>query len=207
MNEAPPLRPDETFDRLGNITRQLHQAISELGFDVHLQRIAHEIPDARDRLSYVGQMTESAAHKVLGLVESAKPECAHLLEHAEGAQRGLDRLLAEASPAASALHDGLQQMAGFVRAATTLADNQERTLTDIMMAQDFQDLSGQVIKKVIDIISRTENQLLQLLKETAPEHVIAAVAAANAESLQGPQMPDQAMKQDDVDDLLAQMGF
>jgi chemotaxis protein CheZ len=62
-------------------------------------------------------------------------------------------------------------MAGFVRAATTLADNQERTLTDIMMAQDFQDLSGQVIKKVIDIISRTENQLLQLLKETAPEHV------------------------------------
>jgi chemotaxis protein CheZ len=87
MNEAPPLRPDETFDRLGNITRQLHQAISELGFDVHLHRIAHEIPDARDRLSYVGQMTESAAHKVLGLVESAKPECAHLLEHAEGAQR------------------------------------------------------------------------------------------------------------------------
>jgi chemotaxis protein CheZ len=52
--------------------------MTELGFDVHLHRIAHEIPDARDRLSYVGQMTESAAHKVLGLVESAKPECAHL---------------------------------------------------------------------------------------------------------------------------------
>ena len=207
MNEAPPLRPDETFDRLGNITRQLHQAISELGFDVHLQRIAHEIPDARDRLSYVGQMTESAAHKVLGLVESAKPECAHLLEHAEGTQRDLDRLLAETSPAAPLLRHGLQQVAGFVRAASTLADNQERTLTDIMMAQDFQDLSGQVIKKVIDIISRTESQLLQLLKETAPEPVGAAGAAANAATLQGPLTPDKALKQDDVDDLLAQMGF
>jgi chemotaxis protein CheZ len=75
------------------------------------------------------------------------------------------------------------------------------------MAQDFQDLSGQVIKKVIDIISRTEGQLLQLLKESAPEHVMAAVAAANSGPLQGPQMPDKALKQDDVDDLLASMGF
>lgn len=207
MSETPPLSPDESFDRLGTITRQLHQAMTELGFDVHLQRIAHEIPDARDRLSYVGQMTESAAHKVLGLVESAKPECSHLQEHALGAQRQLDRLMADGSPAPTSLREDLHQLAGFVRAASTHADNQERTLTEIMMAQDFQDLSGQVIKKVIDIISRTENQLLQLLRETAPEHVVAAVAAANAATLQGPMTPDKALQQDDVDDLLAQLGF
>jgi chemotaxis protein CheZ len=115
--------------------------------------------------------------------------------------------LPEGSPAPAGLRDDLQGLAGFVRAAATHADNQERTLTEIMMAQDFQDLSGQVIKKVIDIISRTENQLLQLLKETAPEHVVAAVAAANAATLQGPLTPDKALKQDDVDDLLAQLGF
>ena len=86
------LEPGQAFDRLGQITRQLHQAIGELGLDVHLHRIAVEIPDARDRLSYVGQMTERAAHKVLGLVESAKPECAQVAEHAQGAQRELDRL-------------------------------------------------------------------------------------------------------------------
>ena len=207
MSEAPPLRPDETFDRLGHITRQLHQAMTELGFDVHLQRIAHEIPDALDRLTYVGQMTETAAHKVLGLVEAAKPECTHLLEHAQGTQRQIDQLLADGSPAPTRLQGDLQQLAQFVRAASTLADNQERTLTEIMMAQDFQDLSGQVIKKVIDIISRTESQLLQLLKETAPEHVVASFAAADAAALQGPMTPDKAMQQDDVDDLLAQMGF
>ena len=203
MKPNSTLTAEQAFDQLGQITRQLHEAMTQLGIDVHLHRIAHEIPDARDRLSYVGQMTEHAAHKVLGLVESAKPECSHLLEHAQGPQRQIERLLTE--PAG--LRDGLRSLTDFVRAATTLADNQERTLTDIMMAQDFQDLSGQVIKKVIDIISRTENQLLQLLKSTAPEHVAVAVAAAQCEQLQGPQAPDKAMQQDDVDDLLAQMGF
>ena len=61
MDDATPLAPDQAFGRLGQITRQLHQAMTELGFDVDLQHIAHEIPDARDRLSYVGQMTETAA--------------------------------------------------------------------------------------------------------------------------------------------------
>lgn len=207
MNEAQTLGPDEAFDRLGHITRQLHQAMSELGFDVHLQRIAHEIPDARDRLTYVGQMTESAAHKVLGLVEAAKPECTHLAEHALGQQRDIERVLADSAASAPSLRDSLHRMVAFVHTAAQHAENQERTLTDIMMSQDFQDLSGQVIKKVVDIISRTETQLLQLLKETAPEHVTAAMAAANAEQLQGPMTPDKALKQDDVDDLLAQMGF
>lgn len=207
MQANASLSPAQAFDQLGHITRQLHEAMTQLGFDVHLHRIAHEIPDARDRLAYVGQMTEQAAHKVLGLVETAKPECGRLQQQAQGAQQQIEQLLGAAEAGAAPLRQGLQSLTGFVQAATTLADQQERTLTDIMMSQDFQDLSGQVIKKVIDIISRTENQLLQLLKDTAPEHVAAAVAAAQAEQLQGPQTADKAMKQDDVDDLLAQMGF
>ncbi|MFO1326838.1 MAG: protein phosphatase CheZ [Rubrivivax sp.] len=206
MNQNPAISPDEAFGRLGLITRQLHEAMTHLGIDVHLHRIAHEIPDARDRLSYVGQMTEQAAHKVLGLVEQAKPECAHLHEHALGQQREIRKAL-ESSGADVALRQTLAQVEDFTRAAAQHAENQERTLSDIMMSQDFQDLSGQVIKKVIDIISRTETQLLQLLKDTAPEHVAAAVAASQNEGLQGPLAPDKAMKQDDVDDLLAQMGF
>ena len=82
--------------------------------------------------------------------------------------------------------------------------------TELLMSQDFQDLSGQVIKKVIDIISRTETQLLQLLSQSAPEHLAAAAAvaaAATSEQLQGPQTPEKALKQDDVDDLLSSLGF
>jgi chemotaxis protein CheZ len=207
MTEATPISADERFDRLGQITRQLHQAMTELGFDVQLQRLAHEIPDARDRLSHVGQMTDSAAHTVLGLVEEAKPGCAHLAEHAQGVQRDLERLLADGGTTTPALRDGLHRMQAFAGAAAGHARQQERVLSEIMMSQEFQDLSGQVIKKVIDIISRTEGQLVQLLKESAPEHVIAAVAAANAGFLQGPQTADKALKQDDVDDLLASLGF
>lgn len=197
----------EAFDQLGQITRQLHQAMTELGVDVHLHRIAHEIPDARDRLRYVGQMTETAAHKVLGLVEAAKPGCVHLAEHAQGCGRDLERLIDDPGAGAPLLRDGLRQVQVFVSAAAAHARQQERTLTDIMMSQDFQDLSGQVIKKVIEIINRTESQLLQLLTESAPEHVVAAVAAASGASLQGPMTPDKALKQNDVDDLLASMGF
>ena len=206
MNDNAAISPDQAFERLGTITRQLHEAMTHLGIDVHLHRIAHEIPDARDRLSYVGQMTEQAAHKVLGLVEQALPECANLHEHALGRQREIQHAL-DARTGDETLRATLNGMSAFALAAAQHAENQERTLSDIMMSQDFQDLSGQVIKKVIDIISRTETQLLQLLKDTAPEHVAAAVAAAQAEGLQGPLAPDKAMKQDDVDDLLAQMGF
>lgn len=204
---TPPLRPEQAFDQLGQITRQLHQAMTELGVDVHLHRIAHEIPDARDRLSYVGHMTEEAAHKVLGLVEAAHPGCAHLAEHALGSQRELARLIDDPDADASQLRDGLRQAQAFVSAAGEQARVQAQTLDDIMMSQSFQDLSGQVIKKVIDIISRTESQLLQLLRESAPEHVVAAANATNAAGLQGPMTPDKALKQNDVDDLLASMGF
>jgi chemotaxis protein CheZ len=73
-----------------------------------------------------------------------------------------------------------------------------------MMTQDFQDLSGQVIKKVIAIISQTEQQLLSLLMHSAPEHVGTARAQVG---LAGPQVPDKALQQDDVDNMLASLGF
>ena len=156
MSDNNALSKDEAFEKLGHITRQLHQAMTELGIDVQLHQIAHEIPDARDRLSYVGQMTETAAHKVLGLVEEARPGCAHLAEHAQGQQRDLTRLLAEHGDAATNVRDGLRHANDFAGAVIKGAAEQESALSAIMMTQDFQDLSGQVIKKVIDIISRTE---------------------------------------------------
>jgi chemotaxis protein CheZ len=84
------------------------------------------------------------------------------------------------------------------------------------MAQDFQDLSGQVIKKVIDIITRTEMQLVHLLLDSAPESAATVAAAekmqplpvnADTHVLEGPQTADTALQQNDVDDLLASLGF
>jgi chemotaxis protein CheZ len=203
MSESPKLDATAAFERLGQITRQLHQAMSELGLDNHLHRIVNEIPDARERLTYVAQMTESAAHKVLGLVDAAQPACSALREQAVAQRAALAPLLDSTE---GPVREALQGALALADAAEKTADQQYGTLTEIMMSQDFQDLSGQVIKKVIDIISQTETQLLQLLSQSAPEHLAAAAAAAN-EQLQGPQTPEKALKQDDVDDLLSSLGF
>lgn len=102
----------------------------------------------------------------------------------------------------------------FAHSTAQFSSKQAEVLSDIMMAQDFQDLSGQVIKKVIDIITRTEMQLVQLLIDSSPEAVVSTKAAATEGTvsvddhvLEGPQTADNALKQDDVDDLLASLGF
>jgi chemotaxis protein CheZ len=100
----------------------------------------------------------------------------------------------------------------FAERTAAFAEKEGNVLSDIMMAQDFQDLSGQVIKKVIDIIRRTEMQLVQLLVDSAPVKppsgaMAEAAFTGETHQLQGPQAGDTALKQDDVDDLLASLGF
>jgi chemotaxis protein CheZ len=181
------LMPDETRQQLGGIVRQLHDALQTLGYDAVLHEVTREIPDARERLAYVGAMTEQAADRVLTLVDMAKPECTSLVEQG--------RALLAADPPTD-------QLKAFAERSVEVASLQQDALNDIMMAQDFQDLSGQVINKVIKIITRTEKQLLELLVSHTPPPKIEDTA-----KLEGPQTPDKAMKQDDVDDLLASLGF
>jgi len=83
-------------------------------------------------------------------------------------------------------------------------------LLEIMMAQDFQDITGQLIKKIVVITHTAEHELAQLLRDNAPPEMKAAMAAAEAkpvELMQGPSVPTAAMVQDDVDNLLADLGF
>ena len=210
---SAPLTKEEAFARLGAITREMHEALTALGGN-QLHEIVQEIPNARDRLAYVGKMTEDAANKVLTLVEIAKPRCDDL------AGRGLE--LSESLSRMAAKPDlGVEQARGlvlscgkFATGTAEFAQKQSEVLSDIMMAQDFQDLSGQVIKKVIDIITKTEMQLVQLLIDSSPD-AATNPAASKPEApvtvdnhvLEGPQTGDTALKQGDVDDLLASLGF
>ncbi len=196
------VRPD-AFNQLGAIARDLLESLRELGFDRSLGAVAAEIPDARDRLTYVGKLTEDAAHKVLATVERGLPECNQVEERGrELAQTIRRRAQGDLSPMICKAM--MKQCADYADRAAGFAQDQNALLTEIMMTQSFQDLSGQVIKKVVDIISRTENQLLNLLVDRAP---ISAGSRDQGNELQGPQVPDKALKQDDVDDLLASLGF
>ena len=205
---SAPLTKEEAYARLGSITREMHEALSVLGGN-QLHAIVEEIPNARDRLAHVGKMTEDAANKVLTLVETAKPKCDDLSTRGEELGKSLARMAAAEDLTVERAR-GLMLVCGkFAERTATFAGIQAEVLSDIMMSQDFQDLSGQVIKKVIDIITRTEMQLVQLLLDSSPDQAKAAAEVFTGEThqLQGPQTADTALKQDDVDDLLASMGF
>jgi chemotaxis protein CheZ len=207
LPERESLHADEkaaTKAKLGAITRELHDALRALGAAPELQRVVREIPDTRSRLSHVGEMTEKAAHRVLNLVDEAMPKVTELRQ-----QASLVTLLINQQTLAPDLDSGgmaslMAQCGTFAQNSFDFATQQQQTLSDIMLTQDFQDLSGQVIKKVIDMITRTEDQLVQLLID----HGDVEVPELAAETpLLGPQTPENALAQDDVDDLLASMGF
>jgi chemotaxis protein CheZ len=203
------LSKEEAFARLGAITREMHEALTALGGN-QLHEIVEEIPNARDRLAYVGKMTEDAANKVLTLVEVAKPSCDDLSTRGEQLNQSLAKMAASPTMTVDQARGLMLTCGKFAQSTANFASEQSNVLSDIMMAQDFQDLSGQVIKKVIDIITKTELQLVQLLIESSPEQTKAkeaAPATVDTHVLEGPQTGDAALKQDDVDDLLASLGF
>lgn len=191
------------LEQLDERVRRLGATLAELGWDAALHLLADEIPDARERLAYVGQMTEAAANKVLNMVDAAQPVCHAAASDAEALAGRLASLaehpelgVGEARAALAEAVQALRHHGGVVR-------GQSEVLTDIMMAQDFQDLSGQVIKKVVGIISHTEQQLRMLLAQTEGRVVVVPVQT----KLEGPQVPEKAVAQEDVDALLASMGF
>lgn len=210
---AAQLTKEEAFARLGTITREMHEAFSVLGAVGGLHSVVDEMPNARDRLAHVGQMTEAAANKVLNLVDAGKPECDDLAKRGHELADSLTRMAAQQDMSVDKARGLLIACSKFAQSTAVFAEKEAAVLTDIMMAQDFQDLSGQVIKKVIDIIGRTEAQLVQLLLDSAPEQVAAQIKHPESEytgethQLEGPQTSSVALGQSDVDDLLASMGF
>lgn len=198
---------EAVFNRLGQMTRQLHDTLRELGLNQALQEFAVAMPDARQRLDYIAQMTEQAASRVLNATDIARP-LQDGLQSGAGALRGRwDQLFAgQLSP------DEFRQLSAETRdflgtvGANSRATNAQ--LMEIMMAQDFQDLTGQVIKRVVELAQTLESQLLQVLLETAPpnlkfEHKINLM---NGPVIDG-KRPDVVTTQAQVDDLLESLGF
>ncbi|WP_090546754.1 protein phosphatase CheZ [Paraburkholderia caballeronis] len=218
------LATDRILARIGQLTRTLRDSMRELGLDKHVERAAEAVPDARDRLRYVANMTEQAAERVLSAIEIAKPR----QEQLERDANALGERWAAWYDAPIGRDDArvlLDETHTFLQSKvpeTTMATNQQ--LLEIMLAQDFQDLTGQVIKKIMDVVYLIEQQLLGVLVENiAPERreqFAATAAALAAESptgspealLNGPQVnpegkTDVVQDQQQVDDLLASLGF
>ncbi|WP_137719261.1 protein phosphatase CheZ [Methylobacillus flagellatus] len=231
-NTQDALRPmhgmesqDEMLNRIGQLTRNLHDSLRGLGIDGLLEKAAQEIPDARDRLEYVARMTEQAAQRVLNATDVAMPMQDDITKGAQNLHSKWQLLLD--APGFKREYDALaRDTQAYLLATQQQAEETRQLLMDIMMAQDFQDLTGQVIKRVTEIAHNMEQQLLQLLLDYKPSHavgmnvansviasgVIANADAANARLMNGPQIdpaasPDVVQGQAQVDDLLEQLGF
>lgn len=192
-----------SVNQIEHLTRTLQTTLQELGYHLKLAEVTQEIPDARDRLIYVGQLTEEAAHKVLATVDKGLPGCSDMVTRGRD-MAGAIRALANGDLSPDACRAMLTQCAEHVEHSAAFAERQNELLTEIMMTQSFQDLSGQVIKKVVNIITLAESQLQTMLADISSE---LDEPVDEGHKLEGPQTPDKAFKQDDVDDLLSSLGF
>jgi chemotaxis protein CheZ len=191
----------EVFQQLGNITRVLHDTMQQLGVMPKLQIATDGLPDARSRLSYIANKTAEAANKVLNSVDQAKAEHARITE----ATRELAKAMV-ADPVRTVASGAVMNFVQDVEQSTGRIDNH---LTDIMMAQDFHDLTGQVVAKVVSLANDLEDSLVKLLIQVVPpdqrEKVDPTVLQGPVVSPEG--RTDVVADQGEVDDLLASLGF
>jgi chemotaxis protein CheZ len=197
----PLMVSPEVFQQLGSITRLLHDTMQQLGVMPKLQTATDGLPDARSRLTYIATKTAEAANKVLNSVDQAKADHAKISE--------LTRALAAsivADPVRAVASGDVMNFVKDVESATTRIDGH---LTDIMMAQDFHDLTGQVVAKVVTLANDLEDSLVKLLVQVVPPDQREKV---DPSILQGPVVSpegrtDVVSNQGEVDDLLASLGF
>lgn len=199
---------EDVFNRIGHMARKLHDGMRELGYDRMLEDTARQMPDAEERLNYIARMTEQAASRVLNATDIAKPAQDEL-------ERSVKMLGArwEMMFANQLSVDDFKQLAAdtriFFAEAPAKIDITNAQLNEIMMAQDFQDLTGQVIKKVVAMVQSFEAQLLQVLIDVMPEEKKAEAPAGlmNGPVINAVGRADVVTSQAQVDDLLESLGF
>jgi len=201
-----PVEPEEVINKIGHMTRALHESLRELGFDKNLEKAASAIPDSRDRLNYIATMTQQAAERVLNATEAAQPIVEKIEGEAEHLSAEWQKLFEQKLDA-----EQFKQLATRTHAYLVEVPKQTKAtnayLTEIMMAQDFQDLTGQVIKKIIEVTQQMEQQLVSLLVENAPASAKIDSGLLNGPVINSEGRSDVVSSQAQVDDLLDSLGF
>ena len=217
LNKA---RDKTLFDELGRLTRSLHNAITEFHIDIHMtpedQNEISRISDASDRLNYVINLTEDAANKTMDMVEEAIPAANMIKNTAEELKPEWDKVLkGEIDP--TQFRDLHKRMGAFIDGTIAASTEVNQSLSNILLAQDYQDLTGQVIKRVIQLVQELEGSLVGIVKTAGTVEELAGIEKTQRvekDSIQaeGPIIKKEERKdvvsgQDDVDDLLSSLGF
>ena len=190
------------------IASDLQCALDHFHADAKLIDLAQrQVPDAKHRLAHVLRLTDDAAHRTMELVERSTP----LADHAS---REAERLIALQQQGTLA-QNLVPQLTAFVTLTAASMGAVRNNLAEVLLAQGYQDLSGQIIRGVMKLIQELEVALSELMRVTGPEVAAAQAAhaahAAHCAGEQGPLVPgipqnDAVGGQQDVDALLSQLG-
>ncbi len=216
LDQLGKLRESSLFNEIGKLTRELHDTINSFHLDARIADLTQkDIPDAKERLNYVITMTEQAANRTLDAVEQSLPLSNQLQQRAAGLRAPWQQARAAAN---GALNGVGEQIDAFIDEVENDAVILQRNLSDALLAQDYQDLTGQIIRRVITLVHDVEQNLVGLVRLSGQRmggvtHTpTAAPTVASATVLEGPRVPtldnaDSLKGQDDVDDLLSSLGF
>jgi chemotaxis protein CheZ len=205
----------ELFAEIGKLTRQLHDSLNNFNLDSRLNDLATaDIPDAKERLNYVITRTEEAANKTMDAVESIFPVVDKIANQVSAVNPRWTKLMNNEIDLKE-----FKNLCVDIDSLLVTTGKETQTIhslmTDVLMAQDFQDLTGQVIRKVIDLVREVEESLINMLTAFG-------ISSDNMKEKAGPKVGDNLVEgpivntedrddvvedQDDVDDLLSSLGF
>ena len=211
LEELSDFSDSSLFREVGRLTRELHEAINGFLLDAKIADIAQrEIPDASERLSYVIEMTEKSANTTLTAVEKSLPLANELEEKSAKLSDEWDKFKGK-QLSVEDFRILSSDLSVFLDAAKSHSKDLHKNLSDVLLAQDFQDLTGQIIRKVITLVTDIEDKLVQLVRISGSK-LPDKKYESHSDKLEGPVVPgveqgDVVQGQDDVDDLLSSLGF
>ena len=200
----------QMFQQVGQLTRQLHEAMSGFAQDSRLGELTENaIPDAKERLNYVITMTQQAADTTLNVVDELLPVSDRLVDQAGELSVRWNRFLQKEMPFDEFKALSIE-LADYFDATQDGLKTMQTKLNEIVMAQSFQDLTGQIIRRVINLVHDVEQSMVELVRISGKP--VAQAHNSNEPELAGPVVPglesnDSVTNQDDVDDLLSSLGF
>jgi chemotaxis protein CheZ len=216
LDNMMQLRESKLFQELGKLTREFHTALNAFRMDDRIVELADkEIPDARERLQYVVSKTEDAANKTLDFIEDSLPVCGDMQQKAQEMSVAWARFTRKEMDAdefrtlSKTLGNTFDEFAGSLGKI-------QAGMNEVMMAQDYQDLTSQIINRVIGLVGELEKSLAELIR-IAGEHFNAEIVhnkkeKKSAVEVEGPHVPglgdaEVVSGQDEVDDILSSFGF
>ena len=200
------------LDRVGQITRLLHDSLRELGFDRALEAFCNEIPETQDRLSYVSKLTDESADIVLTAIERGIPLQDTLLQQAQQAEQGTHFFLTKKNLDPEVMRFAEDTLT-LSRATQATSLETKALLLRIMMAQDFQDLTGQMVQKMMHLTEQLERQLTQVLIDFSTANAELGIgdqsqALKNLKKNKKTKAENEIVRtQSEVDALLASLGY